>query len=139
MNLKAVIGSSEDEPNVQIRRQFFEELNSDIEAAYKADRDANDALWARLEEQTKDIDLPLDKYISDLLDLKLEEVTDFGDIANLMQNRPAYIAFGKLLRGAQFDRTNLSFKDNIDQFIKITRYNSLTDDSLSDLKILLVV
>ena len=101
--------------------------------AFNRANDEDKAKFAKLEESLEGRVLVVNNYIDELYNLKNTELENFGDIASILKNKNRFTAFGTMSRKGPMEPA-LQYSNNIDIFIKQSKFNGLIRNNAETLK-----
>ena len=131
LDLKNTIGSSVDKANIVLRQKFFKDAEEDILALYNKDSAEKDELWTALKGKTADNDINITEYVDSLLNLKQQEIEQYGGIASVLKNKNSHLSYGRV---TGFDLSEpIKFSSDIDIFVHTARHNALEKIDSQDL------
>ena len=126
----------EDQPNGMqalnnAEKAFGNRINQYVGNAYEQAVNTKNARFDEMDEVLQGKVLDAEDYIDELEKLKGQQIEEIGNIADILKNPTQYKAFGSLTGDIQ---DPIKYTNDIDTFIRFSRYKGLEDKPLDKMK-----
>ena len=117
------------------QQEFADKVDEYIANVYKQAEANKDAKFKQMDEALQGKNLDADEYIDELENLRMNQIDDFAEISTLLTNKADYIKFGTFGKQELSGKGKISYKNDLDAFIRFSRYKGLlnkSEDNLED-------